>query len=66
MELDMVPVSLPKAAVPIVLPVPPGGVKAPECTHKPEKRAVLEDWLLRRAASHGGPPSLGRGGRGEC
>ena len=27
MDLDMVPVSLPKAAVPIVLPVPPGGVK---------------------------------------
>ena len=27
MELDMVPVVLPKAAVPIVLPVPPGGVK---------------------------------------
>ena len=29
MELDMMPVSLPKAAVPIVLPVPPGGVKVP-------------------------------------
>ena len=43
MELDMVPVSLPKAAVPIVLPVPPGGVKALGfALFKPEKKAVLK------------------------
>ncbi|CAE7765446.1 TTN, partial [Symbiodinium pilosum] len=44
MELDMVPVVLPKAAVPIVLPVPPGGVKVlPRWAEEDE----VSRWRLR-------------------
>jgi len=54
MELDLVPVALPKAAVPIVLPVPPGGVKVlPRWADEDE----VSRWRLRYRPHSGEDPS---------